>query len=234
VRYRRSYLGFMWTLAVPTAMALVYFFIFQKIAKIDIPNYSLLLIAGIVPWTFMSTSIATGTESLVNNFGILSKVPISYLAFPLAEVISGFINLVLSAPVLLLVCAMTGTVPGWSWLYIPVIYACLFLQAYGLSLFTAISYVYLRDIRHLVGIALQILLYLTPILYAKVLIPPEYLKWFYLNPMFTIFTSLHSVILENQLPSLIDTAHMVAWSVAIPLLSYLLYRVTRYSIVEKI
>lgn len=234
VRYRRSYLGFMWTLAVPTAMAMVYFFIFQKIARIEVPNYSLLLISGIIPWTFMSTSITSGTESLVNNFSLLSKVPIHFTAFPLAETVSGFVNLVLSTPVLFLVCYLTNTSPGSSWLALPVVYACLFIQAYGYSLIAAISYVYLRDVRHLVGIALQIWLYLTPILYAKSLIPPQYHDYFYLNPIFSLFTSMHSIVLENKMPPWTDLLHMVFCSIAILILSYVLFRSTRYSLVERI
>lgn len=234
MRYRRSYLGFIWTLLVPAVMALVYFFIFNKIAKIQVPQYGLFLICGVIPWTFFSVAVLTSTESLVNNFGILSKVPIALAAFPLAECSSGFINLVLSLPILIAACFFEGLWPAWSWSFIPVIYVCLFFQAYAFSLIAAISYVYLRDTRHLLGIAMQVWLYMTPILYADNLIPEKYHSFFYINPLYSVFSSTHNVVIRQTFPPLIDVAHLFGFTFALLLFAGLIYRKTRYSLVERI
>jgi ABC-type polysaccharide/polyol phosphate export permease len=223
-----------WTLLVPTAMALVYFFIFDKIAKIQVPHYGLFLICGVIPWTFFSVAVLTSTESLVNNFGILNKVPIAFAAFPLAECTSDFINLLLSLPVLLAACLFEGLWPNTSWLILPVVYLCLFCQAYAFSLISAISYVYLRDTRHLLSIAMQIWLYMTPILYADNLIPEKYHPLFYINPLYSVFSSFHIVIIKQDFPPVFDILHLLGFSSVLLLVAGLLYRKTRYSLIERI
>lgn len=215
-------------------MALVYYFIFEKIAKIQVDNYGLLLICGVIPWTFFSVAVLTATESLVNNFGILNKVPIAFAAFPLAECISGFINLLLSLPVMFIACFATGIWPSLSWIMLPIIFACLFCQAYAFSLIFAISYVYLRDTKHLLSIAVQIWLYMTPILYADDLIPEKYHPLFYLNPLFSIFSAIHTIVLKQEWPRLLDTVHMLAVSLFLLASAHLIYQSTRYRLVERI
>jgi ABC-2 type transport system permease protein len=234
VRYRKSIFGFLWTLIVPASMTFVYFFVFKYIAKIGDENYPILLLSGIIPWTFFSTNLATGADSLVNNFPILSKVPISGTAFPLAETCSAFINLVLSLPVLIIAAVSFGVHPGWSWIAIPVILGFLFLQAYSFSVLLAISNVYLRDVRHLVSIGVQIWMYMTPILYAVNMIPEQYRAWFYLNPLFAIFDSIHKSFLLLEWPSIVDWAYMIGWTGFLLVCAFYTNLRLRFRLVERL
>jgi len=114
IRYRKSVLGFFWTLLVPAAMALVYYFVFSFVVRVNIDKYLLFVMVGLMPWMFISMAISTSTESLVINFNILSKVPIAYQAFPLAEVVSGMINFILSFVVLVALSLVYQNYPSWS------------------------------------------------------------------------------------------------------------------------
>jgi ABC-type polysaccharide/polyol phosphate export permease len=234
VRYRKSIFGFLWTLLVPAAMTLVYVFVFKYIARMGGETYAVFILSGVIPWTFFATALATGTESLVNNFSILSKVPITISAFPLSDTVASFVNLILSLPVMLLAGLVFGIYPSWSWLSLPLIFGLLFLQAYSLALILAMANVFLRDVRHLVGIAIQIWMYLTPILYAATLIPADKYHWFYLNPLFGIFDSIHGAFLEGQWPASSNVIHMSAWTGVLVLTAFVINERFKYTLVEKL
>lgn len=234
VRYRKSFLGFLWTLIVPLTMTLVYYFVFQLIARMGDEHFALFLLVGVIPWTFFSTSFATGTDSLVNNFPILSKVPISSTAFPLADTCSAFINFLLSLPVLLGTAVFFGVYPAWSWLCLPLLFIVLFFESYCLAFIAAVANVYLRDVRHLVGIGVQIWMYLTPILYSVERIPEAVRPWFYLNPFFVLFDSFHKVILQGQWPAPEAWLHLFGWTALLLAAAFTLNMQVRYKIVERI
>ncbi len=234
VRYRKSVFGFLWTLIVPLTMTLVYYFVFQYIAKMGDDKFAIFLLVGVIPWTFFSTAFATGTDSLVNNFGILSKVPISATAFPLAETCSAFINLILSLPILLGAALFFGVQPALSWLLLPLLYGILFFITYALAFIAAVANVYLRDVRHLVGIGIQIWMYMTPILYSAERIPEHLRVWFYANPFFVLFDSFHRTILKGEWVGPVQFAHMAGWMFALLTFAFLLNQQVRFKIVEKI
>lgn len=234
VRYRKSFLGFLWTLLVPASMTVVYVFVFRYIARVGIENYPFFILSGIIPWTFFAGSLATGTDSLVNNFGILSKVPIAPSAFPLADTCSSFINLILSLPVLLVAGLVFGIQPHFSWLVLPMLFALLFFQAYAFSVLLAIANVFLRDVRHLVGIGLQIWLYLTPILYSTDMVPEDKRIYFYLNPLFGIFDSIHLALLNGEWPMGWRVAHMFLWTTALIMGAFAMNERFRSNLVEKL
>lgn len=234
VRYRKSVFGFLWTQIVPLTMTLVYYFVFQYIAKMGDDRFALFLLVGVIPWTFFSTAFATGTDSLVNNFPILSKVPISSTVFPLADTCSAFVNFLLSLPVLFGAALVFGVYPSLSWLLLPILFGILFLEAYALAIIAAIANVYLRDVRHLVGIAIQIWMYLTPILYSSERIPEQYRQWFYFNPFFVLFDSFHKVLLNGLWLTSFAWAHLLGWTAFLLLAAFLINLQVRFKIVEKI
>lgn len=234
VRYRKSIFGFLWTLIVPLTMTLVYYFVFQYIAKMGDDKFAIFLLTGVIPWTFFATAFSSGTDSLVNNFSILSKVPISASAFPLADTCSAFINLLFSLPVLFGAALVFGIYPAWAWFSLPILFASLFLMVYALAFIAAVANVYLRDVRHLVGIGIQIWMYLTPILYAVERIPEHLRAWFYLNPFFVLFDCFHKVILEGIWPNPQAWLHVLGWSLFLLAAAFVLYQQVRFKIVEKI
>ncbi len=183
---------------------------------------------------FFPPRFLTGTDSLVNNFGILSKVPISATAFPLAETCSAFVNFLLSLPVLLGAGLYFGVEPSLSWLVLPVLFCILFLLVYCLAFIAAIANVYMRDVRHLIGIGIQIWMYMTPILYGVERIPDHLRSYFLANPMFCLFDSFHKTFLfgEFSFADRLDTyAELDARSV---LFAFALNLRVRFEIVEKI
>lgn len=194
LRYRKSYVGIFWTMLIPAANALVYNVVFRYVMKVDIPNYLIFILFGIVPWSFFATSITNGMESLVANQPVLNKVPIPSFTFVLADTLTAFTNFVLAIPVLSLVIVFSEVPLNSYQLFLPVALILLLLQAYGLSLILAYAFVYLRDLRHLMGILLQILFYLTPVLYKTTMVPEQFQFALFLNPIAPIFQFFHVAI----------------------------------------
>lgn len=201
VRYRGSLLGLFWTVLIPAFTSLVYFFIFKYILKVTIENYLLFIMTGLIPWTFFSQTLFAGLESLVSNHTLLNKVPIPPQSLVLAETCTYFINLIFSLPVLLFVIAVSTINFNIHMLQYFYFIALLFIMANSMSIILSFLYVYFRDLKFLVSIIIQFWFYLTPIMYAKSMIPENYLKLFYYNPIGIIFLALHDCILNTALVS---------------------------------
>lgn len=201
LRYRRSWLGLLWTLLIPAAQSVVFFVVFQFVMRVQIENYLLFLLSGLLPWTFFLTFLLQGMESSVANHGILSKVPIPPYTFVLSEGLTSFLNLFLSLPILIVIAFLSlDHVTPWI-LFTPLPLILLFLQAYGWALVLSAYFVYFRDLRHIMSIVLQIWFYLTPILYSKEMIPAGYGKLAMLNPVTPCYDLIHQVLVNSHPPS---------------------------------
>ena len=234
VKYRKSTLGFLWTLLVPGALAATYYFVFRIVLKVEIPNYVAFVVSGILPWTFVSQSIAESTDCIVNNFGLLSKVPIPIQIFPLSGVLTNFINLILATPVLIVVIMLSDISFHWSYLAIIPIFIALFVIAYSFSLLFSVAYVFFRDLKHIINIGLQIWFYATPVLYSVNLIPEQYRWGLYVNPVGAAFAELHGILISNHSLALSNWIAILTWTLLSASLSLLVLWKTRDSVVENI
>ena len=193
LKYRRSYLGLFWTVLAPATSALIYFFVFKHVMRVEVPNYLTFILSGIMAWGYYSSALMGGLESIVGNQGLLSKVPMPLNVFALNEATTLFINFLLSQPVLFLVVLFTDTPITWNLLYLPFFYFLLYIQAYSLALILAILFVYFRDLRHLLALVLQMLFYLTPVVYQANMVPEMAKSIVFLIPHFYIFEGIHNV-----------------------------------------
>ncbi len=232
VKYRFSILGFLWTLLVPLSQALVYYMIFNIVLKIQIPHYLILILCGVLPWGFFSQTIMEGVDSIVGNGAILSKVPIPPQIFSFAGAITNLISLMLSTPVLLIGMYFSGVPITWNLMLLPYFWLCLFLIAYGLSLILGLLYVYLRDLKHVVGILIQLWFYATPVLYLESMIPVDFRWLLSLNPVGEIFVGFHKICLLGEAPEVGQLLAPFLWSVVIFLSSAVIYKLFSGNAVE--
>jgi len=195
LRYRKSFFGFFWTILIPAVNALVYYVVFQFVMRVQIPNYLLFILSGLIPWTFFSSAILSSMESLVANHSILNKVPIPPYAFPFAEILTCLINFLGALPVLVIVALLHPFAIDWTVVLFPIPIVLLALQAYGVGLILAYGNVYFRDLRHVMVILIQIWFYATPIIYAPSMIPERYRFLMYFNPVGHLFESLHGYMM---------------------------------------
>lgn len=202
VRYRRSMIGFVWTMLQPLLMMLVFHVVFSALFRFDIPNYPVYALAGILFWNFFSQSIVSSMNSLRGNAQILQKLPVPKGVFPLATVLSGVINLLFALVPLLLLLVVTGHPLRPALLFLPVAIVVAALFTLGAGLLLSPLAVFFADVVELVGVLLTLLLYLTPIFYPKEIVPAAMLWLVRFNPVRSILEVFRDPIYQGEVPPL--------------------------------
>lgn len=202
LKYRRSYLGYLWSILNPLMMMLVLVTIFSNLfSRFDIPNYPLYLISGQVLFSFMTESTNMSVGTIIGNASLIKKTYVPKYIFTLSRVCSSLVNLCFSLGALLLVMLFTKATFSWSLLFFPFILLQIFIFCLGVSLILSALAVFFRDIQYLWGVFLAMWIYLTPIFYPVSIIPDEYQSIYKgINPMYWFITQFRDIILYNKLP----------------------------------
>ena len=201
LKYRDSTLGFLWSLANPLLLILVYSFVFTRMLRVDTPNFPYFLLVGILPWNFFAQSLMMSTGSIVDNGGLIRKVWLPIEVFPIATVFFNLAQYLLALAVLLPMASFFFHVPlSWSVLGFFVVLALHVIFTLGLSLFIAAVTVFYRDVKHFTEIFLMLLFWLTPIIYDVRVLPESLRTTVYLNPLSFFITSYQDIFYRQILP----------------------------------
>jgi ABC-type polysaccharide/polyol phosphate export permease len=202
VRYRRSALGFTWTMLQPLLMMLVLQVVFSSLFRFQLANYPVYAMAGILFWNFFSQSVVTSMNSLRGNAMLLKKVPVPKAVFPIATVASGVINLVFALVPLLLILLITGHPLTPALLFLPVSILLVALFTLGAGLLLSPLSIFFNDIVEMITVILSVLMYLTPIFYPKEIVPPK-MRWIVrFNPIRSILEVFRDPIYYGKVPPL--------------------------------
>tara|TARA_R110000796_G_scaffold7549_2_gene25793 strand:+ start:10506 stop:11408 length:903 start_codon:yes stop_codon:yes gene_type:complete len=211
-RHTGSVLGATWTFVSPLINILVFVLVFSSImgaklegfgAEIDQYAYSIYLICGMLAWISFANSLGRITNLFKDQSHLVTKVNVSLLALPLSvlltETVIYIIGMVFFVGFLLLVDFPLSA----YWLFVPVIYAlqCLFVYALGITL--AVLAVYLKDIKEVVTVVLQVWFWVTPIVYVMEILPGWVQRGMQFNPAFVLVDAYRSLIMRQQLPDLL-------------------------------
>ncbi len=170
VRYRRSVIGFLWTMLQPLLMMLVLYGVFSTLMRMAAPrfesrSYAIYALAGILFWNFFSQSIVASMNSLRGNAPILKKLPVPFVVFPVTTVISGIVNLLFALVPMFGIMIFTGHPIGMAMFFLPVSILLVALFTLGAGLLLSPLAVFFNDVIELVTVCLTLLFYLTPIFY---------------------------------------------------------------------
>jgi lipopolysaccharide transport system permease protein len=185
-RYRQMALGMIWVIVEPLALLLIMSMLFGVVLKVPtngIP-YPVFAFAGLVPWLLFSRGLVNCSESLVGNMGIISKIYFPRLILPISALAKDLFDTLVMVAVLLALAALYGFPPGWKALVLPAMLVIPITTAFALGLWTSALLVRFRDLRHVIGITLQVWLYATPIMYSASLVPERFKSLYKLNPMY--------------------------------------------------
>lgn len=167
LRYRRTALGYLWTLINPLLMMLVMAAVFSVLFKADLKTFTVFLFAGMIPWSFFNSVVTQSCTSLINNEGLIKKIYLPKIIFPLSLASALLIDSMLSFVVLLLIIVVIGGSVSSAIMFIPVAYILVFLFSVGIGLMISVATVFFRDLQHIILIAMQGLFFLTPVLYNR-------------------------------------------------------------------
>jgi ABC-type polysaccharide/polyol phosphate export permease len=224
LRYRRTALGYVWTLINPLLMMSVMAVVFSTLFKADLKTFAVSLFAAMIPWNFFSSVVTQSGSSFINNEGLIKKIYIPKVIFPLSIAFALLIDSLLSFLALFAIILALGGTLSWSLLFLPISFLLLFLFAMGIGLIMSIATVFFRDLQHVILIAMQGLFFLTPILYKHDALAGKVAWLVGMNPV-TPFIALFRVpLIEATLPSgsvLLQTAAISASAMAIGLFVFL-------------
>jgi ABC-2 type transport system permease protein len=231
VRYKRSALGFLWSLLNPLLMMIILAVVFSTITRIAVDRYSVFLISALLPWTFLSQSLAYSAESITTNGELLKKIYLPKSVFPMAAVVSNIINFLLSLIPLVFLLIVLRFPLHLTWLYLPVPLIALVMFALGCSFLVAAANVFFRDVAHIIQIVLSAWFYLSPIIYSIDFVPEKYRFYFRLNPMLYILNGFRDAIYGGHIPSRFSIAISLGSGVVALLIGYAYFRRTQDSFV---
>ena len=221
-RYKQAVLGMSWALIQPLVQVGVFTVLFGMIARVpsgDVP-YPVFALAALLPWNLFARVVSDGSQSLVTNQHIVTKLFFPRIFLVIAGGASAFLDALVTAVMLALGMAAYGVTPGADlWLVIPAFLGLAFF-AYGFSALLAAVNARWRDVQHTVPFLLQIGLFLTPVLYPPVLVPQRFRWLAALNPLTGWIELFRASILDRPFPSTAVLAQSIGMSFAIAFLGF--------------
>ncbi len=233
-KYKGSFLGVLWSFLNPLLMVLVYALVFPYIMRMNVPNYLVYLITGVIPWNFFTTCITTGCNCVWINGGIIKKVYFPREILPISVVVAGLINFLISCVIVLIFTVFGGIGISIQLLWLPLIAIIQSALSLGLLFVLSAINVYVRDIEYLVAFLLNLLFYATPILYTASMFPSK-VRWIlYLNPMSTIVDAYRSIFYYKVMPNLASLALVGILSFIILIIGYIIFRKLEKGFAEEV
>lgn len=219
VKYQGSVLGFLWSLANPLMLLIVYSFVFQVVLKNGVPKFGIFLLSGLLVWNLFTGSVSFATDAVVGNAGLVKKVRFPLRVLPLTPVGFNLVHFGLQLLVLVFVMLVMGFTHflGWGLLLAIPATAVALLLTVALSFLVGALNVRYRDTKHLVEVALMAGFWVNPIVYLLAQVEPHLHGWhewvYFLNPMAGVVVTMQRALyaddaVANGKPVLADPGYV--------------------------
>lgn len=208
VKYRRSFLGYLWSLLNPLLMMAVMTVVFSFMFRSNIENFPLYLICGNTLWGFFSESTTMAMNSVLGNGALIKKVYIPKFIFPVSRVLSSFVTMSFSLVAILIVMVVTGTPFRLPLLLFPIPMFLLLVFCTGIGMVLSALAVYFRDIMHLYGVITMAWMYATPIFYPldPEVLPMQIIPVIKMNPMYHYINFFREIVIYGNVPGVFTWA----------------------------
>lgn len=186
VRYKQTIIGALWALIRPFLTMVIFTVIFGRIAKLPSEGaapYALMVLAGMLPWTFFSTALSDASNSLINNASLVGKIYFPRLIIPAATIVVAAIDFLISFGILVALMVWYRFAPGLQVFLLPAFMFLAFLAALGPGLLIGALNVRYRDFRYVIPFIVQFGLYFSPVGFSSAVVPEEWRLLYSLNPM---------------------------------------------------
>jgi ABC-2 type transport system permease protein len=215
VRYKRSVIGFFWTMLNPLALMIIFTIVFAHIFSFEVDHYEIYFLSEYLVFMFFSQTTINSMTSLSWHGGLMKKVRVPKSIFAVSNVISGVINLCLAYLPLFAIMLVRGAPIRPAVLFLPVSFVVIAMFALGVSLLLSALSIYFEDVSHMYQVATIALMYLTPIIYPISIVPYKFLWLIRLNPLTQLFKLARDPVYYGTLPSL----HVLTASIIVSVIS---------------
>lgn len=205
VRYKQTFLGAAWAVAQPLAFMLILAGlkanVFRETASEGAPH-AIFLYCALVPWMFFQSSLTFASTSISGNMNLVKKIYFPREIFPAAAILACVVDFVIASGIfvgMMLVYRMPFTV---SLLWVPVLFFVELLFVFGIGMLIAASNVFYRDVKYIVPLALQLLLFASPVIYSINQVPERMRGWYMLNPLAVVIDGFRKAILHGSAPDM--------------------------------
>ena len=233
-KYKNSVLGIIWSFLNPLLQIAVYAIVFPLIMKSNLPNYTVFLCCGLIPWNFFSTAISRTSFTMIENGNIIKKVFFPREILPLSVVTSEAINFVISTIIILAFVLGYGMGISKFIIFYPLVLLIQYFLLIGISFIVSSVTVYFRDLQHFISIILQLLFYATPIVYAPDSIPANFQWILQYNPMTYIINGYRDIFYYQQMPDFISLLMVLVGSIILCVIGYLIFNKLQKRFAEEI
>lgn len=199
-KYKGSFLGILWSFVNPLLMTLVYAIVFPFLLKSSQPHYTTFIVIAIIPWTWFTYTIMSGTNTFLVNAGIIKKVYFPREILPISIVTSGLINYLISCIIIGIFLLFSGIGFSIYILYLPLIVLIQYMLQLGIIFITSSIDVYIRDAEYIINFIVQMVFYATPVLYSIDMFPEKFRWILRLNPLATIIESYRNIFYYKTNP----------------------------------
>lgn len=201
LRYKRSVLGIAWSLVNPLAQMLVFTFIFQKLFTQEIDNYPVFVFVGVLAWSWFQASLVAAAGAITDNRELIKRPGFPTALLPIVAVTTQLVHYLLALPIIFAFILFGRGPIGVAFLFLPVVIFLQYGLSVGLGYILAAVNVRFRDTQHLLGVALMLWFYLTPIFYSYSLVPEAYRSIYNLNPLVHLVQAYRTIYLQAAFPA---------------------------------
>jgi lipopolysaccharide transport system permease protein len=234
IRYKGSALGILWALLSPLGTVAVLYLLFSRVLPLGIPNFPAFLYSGLLAWTWFQSSVFTAAAALNDNRDLVRKPFFPSELLPGVVVVTNFVLYLLALPVMFGLLLLDGLPLTPALLLLPLVWLALGLFTLACAVFAAALGVVIRDLQHILGVAMLLWFYLTPIFYDPQRIAPHLAGWLMLNPLAVLVQAHRSVLLYGRAPDLLPLGLVFLGSLALLLAGMALFRSLQDVFVEEV
>lgn len=201
-RYRKTWTGFLWVILNPILMFGVQALVFKKFLKLEMPDYFLFLLGGLLPWIFLTSTIQMGTPVFVAQAQLLRSFKINPWVLLGAQVLDSFFNFLVTFLIILLPLYLFSDKSVLTLLLLPVAMIPLLVGTLCVTITLSILNVFYRDINFVMGFVFSLMFFITPIFYPREFVPEEYQWMITCNPIIYFIVPFRVLLYSNDVVAL--------------------------------
>ncbi len=233
IRYRDTSAGWLWAILQPLLLSLVYLLVFSLILRVptEVP-YVVFILANVVLWNYFYRSITIGMLSVFGNIDLITRMQFPREYVPLAAWAETLVDFLIGMVIVLIFMAGFRVSFSWSMLVVPAVFLVMSWFTVGAMLFLTALNVKIRDLQQAVPIALQLLFYMTPILYPLDIVPERFRAVYLLNPLSVMFAVYEAAFFNGEIVFPVPFAVVAVLSLAVLWGGYVIYKRFEWKFVD--